>query len=128
MEIKIPIKKTYRATQIVEDKHTAIEYGSGLAKVFATPAMIALMENASYKCIEEFLPEGYSSVGTEICVQHLRATLPGDSIYADSTVVSVDGRKISFEVEAFDSKGLIGTGKHDRFMVETKKFLAKLNG
>lgn len=90
--------------------------------------MIALMENASYKCIEEFLPEGYSSVGTEICIQHLRATLPGDSVYADSTVVSVDGRKVSFEVEAFDSKGLIGTGKHDRFLVETKKFLAKLNG
>ena len=127
MEIKIPTNKTYRTNLVVEDKHTAATYGSGLANVFATPALVALMENASYKCIEEFLPEGYSSVGMEICVKHLKATLPGDSVYADSIVVAVDGRKISFEIEAFDSKGLIGTGKHDRFIVDTKKFMAKLN-
>lgn len=127
MDIRIPTQKTFRSTQIVEEKHTAAEYGSGLAKVFATPALVALMENASYKCIEEFLPEGYSSVGMEICVKHLKATLPGDTVYADSKIVVVDGRKISFEIEAYDSKGLIGIGKHDRFVIDNAKFLAKLN-
>ena len=68
--------------------------------MFATPALVALMENAAYKCIEMYLPDGYSSVGTEINVKHLRATLPGDKVYAISKTVAFDGRKVDFEVEA----------------------------
>ena len=127
MEIEIPIEIEYRAELIVDNQHTAAEYGSGLAKVFATPALVALMENAAYKCIEMYLPDGYSSVGTEINVKHLRATLPGDKVYAISKTVSFDGRKVDFEVEAFDSKGLIGKGTHQRFVINSARFMDKLN-
>ncbi len=126
MEIKIPVGHTFKVEQIVEEKHTAAQYGSGLAKVFSTPALVALMENAAYRSLEEFLPQGFSSVGTEICIKHLKATLPGDKVYAISKVVEVDRRRIEFEVEAYDSKGLIGQGRHQRFIIENQKFMAKL--
>ncbi|HON18071.1 MAG TPA: thioesterase family protein [Salinivirgaceae bacterium] len=126
MEINIPLGTTFRSEQKVEEKHTASEYGSGLAKVFSTPALVALMENAAYRNLEPFLPEGFSSVGTEICVKHQKATLPGDTVYAISKIVEVDRRRIEFEIEAYDSKGLIGQGKHQRFIIETQKFMAKL--
>ncbi len=127
MEIAIPLGIEYRAEQKVEKKHTAASYGSGLAEVFATPALVALMENASYKCIEGYLPQTYSSVGTEINIAHLKATLPGEEVYAISKTVAFDGRKVSFEIEAYDSKGLIGKGTHQRFLIDTVKFMAKLN-
>ncbi len=128
MEISIPVGREFRSEHIVEEKHTAAAYGSGLAKVFATPAMVALMENAAYKSIEEFLHEGFSSVGTEISVKHLKATLPGDLVYAVSKIVLVDGRRIEYEIEAYDSKGLIGTGTHQRFIIDNERFLAKIQG
>jgi predicted thioesterase len=126
MDISIPVGREFRSEHIVEDKHTAAAYGSGLAKVFSTPALVALMENAAYKNIEAYLPQGFSSVGTEISVKHLKATLPGDLVYAVSKIMVVEGRRIEYDIEAYDSKGLIGTGKHQRFIIDSARFLAKL--
>lgn len=128
MEFTIPIGYTYEEKLIVEHKHTAMAYGSGLAEVFATPAMIALMEGAAYKGIEKFLPEGTSTVGMEINVKHLKATLPGKEVTAKSTVEEVDGRKINFKIEVFENgcEGPIGVSNHSRFVIDTERFLSKL--
>jgi fluoroacetyl-CoA thioesterase len=126
MDLEIPINHTYEIELIVEKKHTALAYGSGLAEVFATPAMVALMENAAYKSIEQFLPEGHSTVGMEINVKHLKATLPGKKLIAKSKVTAVDGRKISFKVEVYEGKDLAGKCTHDRFLINNEKFIEKL--
>lgn len=126
MEYNIPDAFVNEESLVVEKQHTAMAYGSGLAEVFATPVMVALMENAAYKGIERFLPNGFSSVGTEINVQHLQATLPGKTVKAISKVTETDGRKVSFEVKVFEEGALVGTCTHKRFIVETEKFLSNL--
>jgi predicted thioesterase len=125
MNLDIPINHSYEIELIVEQQHTALAYGSGLAEVFATPAMVALMENAAYKSIEQFLPEGHSTVGMEINVKHLKATLPGKKLVAKSKVTAVDGRK-SFEVQVFEGGDIAGTCVHDRFLINNAKFIEKL--
>lgn len=127
MEINIPSGITNRIEHIVRNNDTAEQYGSGIAQVFATPALVALMEQTAYKSIEPYLPVGWSSVGTEIEVKHLKATLPGDTVYAISKLVSVEGRCIEFDISAFASKGLIGIAKHRRFLVDTERFMTKLS-
>ena len=128
MNFTIPVDFTHTEKLRVEYNHTAIAYGSGLAEVFATPAMIAFMEGVAYKGIEQFLPQGASTVGMEINVKHLKATLPGKEVTAISIVDKVDGRKVWFSVNVFE-EGVdepIGTAKHTRFVIDTKRFLAKL--
>ena len=126
MELNIPIGHTYEIELTVKKEHTALAYGSGLAEVFATPAMVAFMENAAYKSIEQFLPEGHSTVGMEINVKHLKATLPGKKLITKSKVTAVDGRKIYFEVEVYEGKDLAGKCTHDRFIINNEKFIRKL--
>ncbi len=128
MELNIPESLIYEITQEVESQHTAKAYGSGLAEVYATPAMIALMENAAYRSIEEFLPEGYSSVGMEINMQHLKATLPGKQVKAISKVTEVDGRKVTFEIKVFENEELAGNATHKRFVIDNERFMKNLNG
>ncbi len=123
MEIKVGQKGTVK--DIVNDTNTAKIVGSGLLDVFATPMMVALMEKASCVAIESYLDEGMTTVGTMVNVEHLSATPIGMEITVESTVTAVDGRKISFEVIAFDEVGMIGKGIHDRFMVNAEKFTAK---
>ena len=121
MEIGAKFKVTIK----VEEKDTAASYGSGTLAVLATPRMIALMEESAYKCIDKYLEEGQSSVGTYLDVKHLAATPVGMEVYAESEVTEVDGRKVVFSVKAYDEKGLIGEGKHERFIVFSEKFVAK---
>ena len=109
----------------VEEKDTAMAYGSGTLAVLATPRMIALMEESAYKCIEKYLDEGQSSVGTYLDVKHLAATPVGMEVYAESEVIEVDGRRVVFSVKAYDEKGIVGEGKHERFVVFSEKFVAK---
>lgn len=122
MELNIPEGLVYEVEQTVENKHTAAAYGSGLAEVFATPAMIALMENAAYRSIIDFLPEGHSSVGMEINVKHLKATLPGKSVKAVSKIMDIDDRKITFDIKVFENEEIIGTATHKRFVIDDKRF------
>ena len=111
---------------VVTSDNTASAMGSGDLQVFATPSMVALMENAAMSAITEYLPDGSTTVGVKVDVSHIRATPLDVEVSATATVVEVEGRKVIFKVEAFDVKGLIGEGVHERFIVDREKFLSKL--
>jgi predicted thioesterase len=114
-------------TKIVETKDVANQYGSGTLEVFATPAMIALMEITAFISIESILPKGYSSVGIEINVQHTKASLPGAIITCKSELVSINDKKVSFNILAFDESGLIGKAEHVRYIINAAEFMNKLH-
>jgi len=111
----------------VTQNDTASHYGSGLIEVFATPAMIGLMEGTAQQCAGKYLPEGFSTVGVEVNVKHIRATPVGMNVRCEAILKEVDGKKLFFEVNAWDEKGLIGAGTHTRYIIETKKFIEKIN-
>ena len=123
MDITVGLKGT--VTETVNENITAEKVGSGSLPVFATPMMVALMEKAACKALENSLDEGSTTVGTKVDVEHVAATPVGMEVTVTATVTAVDGRKISFSVEAFDEAGLIGKGAHDRFVVNSEKFTAK---
>ena len=110
----------------VTAKNTASAWGSGGIDVYATPAMIALMEGAAFEATQAFLPAGWSTVGTELDIKHVSATPLGMEVSAKAELLALDGRALSFRVEAFDEAGKIGEGIHKRFIIETEKFLAKI--
>lgn len=111
---------------VAEDK-TAKAYGSGELEVYATPAMIALMEETAYKSVAPELEEGMGTVGTLVNVKHLAATPIGMKITCHSELLEVDGRRLVFHVEAYDEKGLVGEGTHERFIIQSDKFQSKAN-
>lgn len=113
------------ASTYCTDQNTAIAYGSGSIRVFATPAMIGLMEEAALKSVQPYLPPGQTTVGIKVDVQHLAATPPGMQVTATSELVEVDGRRLVFRVEARDEKDLVGQGIHERFIVQEDKFLSR---
>lgn len=117
---------TYIQEITVEPKDTAAVYGSGKLKVFATPALIALMENTALKCIESRLENHQDTVGIEISAKHLKATAVGEKVSCQATLTEIDGRKLHFELEARDETGIIGTAVHDRFIIDPVKFMSKL--
>lgn len=110
----------------VTKENTAISYGSGDVEVFATPAMIALMEKTANESIKPLLPEGMVSVGIEINAKHIKASKVGNTITCESFLSKVEGKKLSFDITAYDEKGKIGEATHSRVVVETDKFLSKL--
>ncbi len=105
---------------------SAKSMGSGALEVLATPAMVALMENAAMNAIQAALPEGYGSVGTHININHTRATSIGNTIEATAEVTKINGREITFILTASDPYGDIGVGEHTRFVIENSRFLEKL--
>lgn len=112
-------------TEAVTESNTAISVGSGSLKVYATPAMLALIEKAACKAIENALNEGETSVGTLLNVKHLAATPVGMQVEATAELLERDGRKLTFAVKAYDECGLIGEGTHERFIVYSEKFTEK---
>jgi predicted thioesterase len=121
------LKPGYHAefSETVDETNTAVAWGSGGLEVYATPAMIALMEHAAAAAVQNLLPAGCSTVGTEINVKHLAASVRGRNVSAEADLVLVDGRRLEFHVAAYDEGGKIGEGSHSRFIVENEKFLAK---
>lgn len=113
------------AKAVVTDQNTAVAYGSGSVSVFATPAMVGLMEKAALSSVDPLIGEGYSTVGMKLDVEHLAATPKGMTVVATSELVEVDGRRLVFNVEARDDKELVGRGKHERFVVPLEKFIAR---
>lgn len=109
----------------VNPEVTAARVKSGALEVFATPSMVALMEQAAAELCQSDLPEGCTSVGTAINIEHLAATACGVEVRAIATLTATDGRRYDFTVEAYDNAGLIGKGAHTRFSVKVDKFLAK---
>lgn len=128
---EITIGLTNEKSVAVTIENTAISMGSGTLRVFATPAMIALCEGCCAETVEDLLGEGMTSVGTKVDIEHLAASPIGASILCKSRIVAVDGRRLDFEVEVYDNVGLIGKGRHTRFIVDAEKFVnktyAKLN-
>ncbi len=122
----LSVGMTGRATVAVSPENTARAAGSGNADVFATPALIALMEAAAVDCVERHLAAGQISLGTHLDVAHGAATPVGHEIAAVAELVGIDGRKLSFRVEARDPFEVISQGTHTRVVVDAKRFEAKL--
>ena len=127
MEFDLKLGINYTAKQKVEYKDTAANYGSGLVEVFATPAMIALMENAAFNTVLPYLGKEYNTVGFEVNVKHLKPTPVGMDVACSATLTEVDGKRLVFKVEATDEEGIIGEGTHVRYIINSKKFMDKLN-
>lgn len=112
---------------IVTKDVTAAAIGSGMVEVFATPMMISLMENTCAKSVASHLQADESTVGTHVNVSHCAATPIGMKVYCESELIEIDRRKLTFKVTAYDERGLIGEGLHERFIIDSKKFQAKIN-
>lgn len=123
MSVSVGMKGRCEAT--VDEHLTAQAAGSGTLPVFATPWMCALMEKAAWTAVAPGLSEGESTVGTKLNISHISATPLGMKAWAESEVTLVDGKRIEFTVNAYDEKGLIGSGTHERFVVTDQRFLAK---
>lgn len=116
-----------RVETVVNDTNTAKFVGSGSLDVFATPNMIGLMEQAAQASVAPYLEEGQGTVGTKLEVTHDAATPLGMKVWAETELIEIERRRLVFEVKAFDECGLIGQGRHERFIISNEKFLAKVN-
>ncbi|MBQ3902490.1 MAG: thioesterase family protein [Lachnospiraceae bacterium] len=99
--------------------------GSGALDVYATPEMITMMEKAALLAVSNELPEGDTTVGTAVNIKHTSPTVLGSTVRATARLIEIDGRRLLFEVKAFDEAGEIGSGTHERFIVTIDKFLKK---
>ena len=122
----IEIGQKHVSELVVTDAVTAIALGSGDMPVLATPAMMALMENAAMLAVRDSLPEGCTTVGGHIESSHLKPTKVGEKVEAVAEVVKVDGKKIFFKVAAYCGDALLGEGTHLRFVVDREKFMSRL--
>lgn len=109
----------------VDETNTARTMGSGTLDVFATPAMIALMEQTAWKSVESELEEGTGTVGTHLEVSHDAPTPLGMEVTCESVLTAVNGRELTFEVKAYDERGMIGKGIHKRFIIKEERFMQK---
>lgn len=116
---------TGEARCLVTPETTAANLGSGALEVFATPAMIALIEKAAWQSVQPLLEEGCGTVGTALRVRHLSATPVGMEVVAKTELREIDGRRLVFKVEVYDAKGMVGDGEHERFIVKNDSFLKK---
>lgn len=115
---------THTSTAVVSEALTAAAMGSGDMSVFATPALVALMENAAMLCVRPLLKEGETTVGGQIDVKHLAPSRIGASVAATATLTAHEGRKLTFDITATEDDKTIGTASHTRFIVNREKFLA----
>ncbi len=123
------LEKGIQAKQLfeVEEKNTAKVMGSGTLDVLATPVMIAWMEKTAWESVQPFLEEGQATVGICMDVHHDAPTPVGMSVTVESELIQVDGRRLIFEVRARDEKDEIGSGRHERFVIDSEKFQKKAN-
>jgi fluoroacetyl-CoA thioesterase len=123
--IPIGAKGTYRLR--VTPAHLANQFkDAALPQVFATPMMVTAMENAALNAVRDYLEPGESAVGTGINVRHLAATPVGHQVTAEAQVTKVDGRRIEFNVSARDETEEIGSGTHERMVVDLARLGARL--
>ena len=117
---------TYTSKLVVSKDHVAAVMGSGDLHVFATPAMVALMENAAMLAVANHLPEGSTTVGAMMNTSHVKPSPVEETIRATAVLTAIEGRKLTFSVKAEDSKGIIGEAVHVRYVVDKEKFMSKL--
>jgi predicted thioesterase len=113
-------------TWTATERHSAEAWGSGAVPVFSTPSLVGLMETAAMEALRGRLSESDTTVGTRIEVSHLAATPIGDDVRAEATLTSVDGRRLTFDLVAYDSSQKIGEGRHERVIVSRDRFLARM--
>ncbi len=111
---------------VVGEEHTAARYGSGLAPVFSTPHLVALLEGSAKSAVEPYLEPGQSTVGTLVNIKHLAATPIGMTVRARAELLQIDGRRLRFRVEAWDEREKIGEGEHERFIINMDRFMARV--
>ncbi len=116
----------YTSETIVSDDNTAVAVGSGDLRVFATPAMIALMENAAMNAVAAELPVGSTTVGAAMNTSHVKPSALGAEVKATAELIGIEGRRLVFKVSACDGSGTIGEGEHVRYVVDKEKFMSKL--
>ena len=116
----------YTVRKQVGAADTALAMGSGDMEVFATPAMVALMEHAAMRAVAARLSAGSTTVGAEMSTSHIRPSAPGAVVTAEAELVAVEERKLTFRVAAFDGDRMIGQGTHVRSVVDRDRFLSKL--
>ena len=114
-----------KAQTTVTQHNTAKAFCSGALEVFATPAMLSLMEETCWKMIQPELGEGEGSVGTKVDISHDRASAIGHTITCEATLIEIDRRRLVFEVKCFDGDNIIGSGTHERFIIDNAKFMSK---
>jgi fluoroacetyl-CoA thioesterase len=114
-------------TYAIEDEHTAIHVGSGASRVLATPWMIAFMERVSHQLLARRLPEGYSSVGVLVNVRHLAPTPVGENVRITAEITAIDGSHITFSVQAWDNSEQVGSGQHERVVIDEARFLRRVS-
>ena len=121
------IGDTLSQTFVVGQNQTAKFYGSGNLEVFATPSMIACMENTAMKLLQKYLPDGMDSVGTEISEKHLKASAVGETILFEAILTGFENKKVLFEVIATNQEKIcIGTATHTRYIIDVQFFMNKL--
>ena len=113
----------YTIQHVVAENETAEILGSGGLPVYSTPSMICLMELTAYRLAEQF---GHQTVGTKVNICHLKACKVGTAVTATAEVLEFEGRRILYRVIVEDSKGLMGEGQHERFIIDPERFMAKL--
>lgn len=123
--LKSGIKNTITIT--VDESKTAKVVGSGMLDVFATPAMVALMEQTAASSVQPHLEDGTTSVGTKIDVQHLSADPVGIEVTCESELVEVDNRRLVFSITVSDKHGIVGVATHERFIIKSERFMEKTN-
>lgn len=111
--------------RMVDETVTASSYGSGLLPVFSTPAMIALIEGTAWQSVQVELKEGWGTVGTKLDVEHVSATPIGMKVWCETKLTGIDGRRLVFHADVYDDCGLIGTGTHERFIIEDERFMKR---
>jgi fluoroacetyl-CoA thioesterase len=121
MEIGIKGSKTITVTE----EMTAEKIGSGMLPVYASPCMMAEMENVASLSVQKELEEGNGTVGIKMNVDHVSATPVGMQVRIETELTEIDRKRLVFKVEAYDEAGLIGQGLHERFIIQNEKFLAK---
>ena len=125
MDFNITIGMKAEIELVVGQEHTAMAFGSGGVKVFATPMMIGLMEKAALTAVDKHLGEGFATVGTVVNAKHLAATPVGMKVKAVAELTSIEGKKLTFKIEAYDEKEKIGEGLHERYIIELTKFIKR---
>ncbi|MCX7885469.1 MAG: thioesterase family protein [Caloramator sp.] len=124
-KIKIGLNSSFETD--VKKEHLASRYGSGLVDVLSTPAMIALMECTAKNAVDLHLPVGYTTVGTKVDVIHIAATPLGMKVTVNAELIKIEGKKLIFKVEAFDEIEKIGEGIHERYVINSERFMDKIN-
>jgi fluoroacetyl-CoA thioesterase len=126
MDFNLKVGLKSQAAEKVTEENTAIKYGSGTVNVFATPAMIGLMEKASIQIVDTLLPKGFATVGTFVNITHIAATPLNMVVIARSELIEIDGKKLKFKIEAFDEKEKIGEGLHGRYIINLQDFIERV--